>query len=308
MTETLKGCLRKGYPHYAPTPQHRPHHRPPKDQIQNNFYFDHLTVWTLWKASGGPSYVLGSPSPAPCYPHNIRHITEHLGAKFPTTFISIVFPSERPGRLQGAYLINLGAPPLPPVAPTTSATSQNTLGSNSKKLLFRSSYRLNALEGFRGPSLWTWEPLPCPLWPPQYPPHRRTPRGQIPNNFYFDLLFLWALWKATKRISYFLGDPLPHLPPSGGQGRGSRGKWPERRINRNAKRNIFCFEDFSLSLVVLAVALAEWERWHTQTDRHTDRQTEAQLWILLRDTRPSDSVIGNRRRKCKALDLDLRLS
>ena len=156
-------------------------------------------------------------------PHNIGPITDHQRAKFRTTFTSIFLPSERPERLQRAYLMNLGAPSLPPVTPTTSATSQNTSGPNSQQLLFRSSYRLNALEDFRGSILCTWERLPCPLWPPQQPPHRRTPRGQIPNNFYFDLLFLWALWKATERMSYFLGDPFPHLPPLGDRGGGLGG-------------------------------------------------------------------------------------
>ena len=99
--------------------------------------------------------------------------------------------------------------------PTTSATSQNTSGPNSKQLLFRSSYRLNALEGFRGPILWTWEPLPCPLWPPQHPPHRRTPRGQIPNNFYFDLLTVWTPWKASGGYLMYLGaPPLPPVAPT----------------------------------------------------------------------------------------------
>ena len=115
MTETLQGCLREGYPHYAP--------------------------------------------------HNTRHIAERLGVKFQTTFISIVLPFERPGRLQGAYLMNLGAPPLPPVAPTTPATSQNTSGPNSKQPLFRYSYRLNALEGYRenNPIFWG---TPSPICPP----------------------------------------------------------------------------------------------------------------------------------------------
>ena len=159
MTETLQGCLREGYPHYAP--------------------------------------------------HNIGPIAEHLRAKFQTGFISIFFPSERPGRLQKAYHMYLGAPLLLPVAPTTSATSQNTSGPNSQQLLSRSSSRLKSLEGFRGPILWTWEPLPCPLWPPQHPPHRRTPRGQIPNNFYFDRLTVWTPWKASGGLSYVLGSPSP---------------------------------------------------------------------------------------------------
>ena len=140
-------------------------------------------------------------------PHNIGPIAEHLRAKFQTGFISIFFPPERPGRLQRAYHMYLGAPPLPPVAPTTSATSQNTSGPNSQQLSPRSSSRLNSLECFRGPILWTWEPLLCPLWPPQHPPHRRTPRGQIPNNFYFDLLTVWTPWKASGGLSYELGSP-----------------------------------------------------------------------------------------------------
>ena len=146
--------------------QHPPHHRTPRGQIPNNFYFDRLTVWTPWKASGGLSYELGSPSSAPCGPNNIRHIVEHLGAKSQKTFISIVLPSERPGRLQGAYLMNLGAPPLPPVAPTTSATSQNTSGPNSKQLLFRSSFPLSSLEGYRENILFSGGPPPpfAPLW------------------------------------------------------------------------------------------------------------------------------------------------
>ena len=88
----------RGVPPLCP-PEHPPHRRTPRGQIPNNFYFERLTVWTPWKASGGLSYVFGSP-PAYCDPHNIRHIAEHLGAKFQTSFILIFLPSELSGRLQ----------------------------------------------------------------------------------------------------------------------------------------------------------------------------------------------------------------
>ena len=170
MTETLQGCLREGYPYYAP---HNIRHI--AEHLEAKFPTTFILIVLPSERFRGLSYELGSPFLAPCGPHNIRHIVEHLGAKFQTTFISIVLPSERSGTLQGAYLMNLGAPPLPPVAPTTSATSQNTSGPNSKQVLFRSSYRLSSLEGNR-------------------------------ENILLS------------------GGPPPPFAPSGGQGRGSRGK------------------------------------------------------------------------------------
>ena len=60
-----------------------------------------------------------------------------------------------------------------------------------------------------------------------------------------------------------------------------------RRINRNSKRNIFCFDNFSLSLVVLAVALAEWESGHRHTRRRLNIVDSASrhkaLWLRHRE-------------------------
>ena len=145
----------KGVPPLCPPPQHRSHHRPPKGQIQNHFYSDLLTVWTPWKASEGLSYVLGSPSPSPCDPQNIRHITEHLGAKFPTTFISIFFSSDLSGRLQREYPNFWGTPsPICPPLGGRGGGLGETTGEEDKPqrekehFLFRKFFSISCRFGF----------------------------------------------------------------------------------------------------------------------------------------------------------------
>ena len=165
MTETLQGCLREMYPHYAP------HNIGPiAEHIGAKFPTTFISIVFSFEIPGRlqGAYLmnLGAPSLPPEAPTTSATSQNILGAKFQTTFISIVLPSERPGRLQGAYLMYLGAPPLPPVAPTTSATSQNTSGPNSKQLLFRSSFPLSSLEGYRENILFSGGPPPpfAPLW------------------------------------------------------------------------------------------------------------------------------------------------
>ena len=208
MTETW-GCPREGCPTNWP-PQHPPHRRIPRGQIPNIFYFDRLTVWTPWKASGGLSYETWEPLPCPLWPPQHPPHRRTPRGQIPNNFYFDRLTVWTPWKASWGLSYELGSPSPAPCGPHNIRHIAEHLG------------------------------------------------AKFQTTFISIFFTVWALWKATERISYFLGDPLPHLPPSGGQGRGSRGKWPGRRINRNAKRSIFCFENFSLSLVVLAVALAEY--------------------------------------------------
>ena len=121
------------------------------------------------------------------------------------------------------------SPSPAPCGPTTSATSQNTSGPNSKQLLFRSSYRLNALEGFRGPILCN---LGAPPLPPVTPTTSATSQNTSgPNSK--QLLFR-SSFPSERSLEGFKGGYLmylgaPPLPPVT-----PRGHPPHRRIHLGA--------------------------------------------------------------------------
>ena len=117
------------------------------------------------------------------------------------------------------------------------------------------------------------------------------------EHFLYSKLFSLSLVVLAVALAEYLGTPSPFCPPSGGQRRGSRGKWPGEEDKPQRKKKHFLFRRlFSIScrFGCSTGRVGEVTHTHRHTDTQTHRQTEAQLlWILLRDTRPSDSVIGN---------------